>query len=146
MDVETTARISVRLATSPPHPTAATSRRVGGEKGGMPEPEFLNVYWRLKSRLFEKSCLFKGQRVQQSLSGSHFLWVYFNNYFVWKDNEQILTSLNDWTYIYLYWKYTQNYLETLYSHFQPSCHFKVFKNSGSDCWPAAVASGVRNSN
>ncbi len=31
------------------------------------EPEFLNIYWRLKSRLFVKSCLFKGQRVQQGL-------------------------------------------------------------------------------
>ncbi len=29
------------------------------------EPEFLNTYWRLKSRLFEESCLSKGQSVQQ---------------------------------------------------------------------------------
>ncbi len=28
-----------------------------------PEPEFLNIYWRLKSRLFAKSRLFNGQRV-----------------------------------------------------------------------------------
>ncbi len=32
---------------------------------GSTEPEFLNICWRLKSRLFKKSCLFKGQRVQQ---------------------------------------------------------------------------------
>jgi hypothetical protein len=30
-------------------------------------PEFLNIYWRLKSRLPVKSCLFTGQRVQQGL-------------------------------------------------------------------------------
>jgi hypothetical protein len=29
------------------------------------EPEFLNISWRLKSRLFEESCLFKGHSVQQ---------------------------------------------------------------------------------
>jgi hypothetical protein len=34
----------------------------------------------------------------------------------------------------------QNYLKTLYSHFQPSCHFKVFKNSGSGL---AVNQGCR---
>jgi hypothetical protein len=28
------------------------------------EPEFLNIYWRLKSRLFKESCLFKGHSVQ----------------------------------------------------------------------------------
>jgi hypothetical protein len=31
------------------------------------EPEFVNIQWRLKSRLFEESCLFKGQSVQQGL-------------------------------------------------------------------------------
>jgi hypothetical protein len=31
----------------------------------------------------------------------------------------------------LYLKYLETYLETLHSHFQPSCHFKMFKNSGS---------------
>jgi hypothetical protein len=29
------------------------------------EPEFLNIYWRLKSRLFKESGLFRGQSVQQ---------------------------------------------------------------------------------
>ncbi len=33
-----------------------------GDSGS--EPKFLNIYWRLKSRLFEESCLFKGQCVQ----------------------------------------------------------------------------------
>jgi hypothetical protein len=37
-----------------------------------PEPEFLNIYWRLKSRLFKESCLLKGQSGQQ---GS--LWLHF---------------------------------------------------------------------
>jgi hypothetical protein len=35
-------------------------------------------------------------------------------------------------YIYiLYLKYLETYLETLHSHFQPNCHFKMFTNSGS---------------
>jgi hypothetical protein len=33
----------------------------------------------------------------------------------------------------LYLKYLDTYLETLHSHFQPNCHFKMFKNSGSCC-------------
>ncbi len=38
------------------------------------EPEFLNIQWRLKSRLFNESCLFKGQSVQQDLQWlQHFL-------------------------------------------------------------------------
>jgi hypothetical protein len=32
----------------------------------------------------------------------------------------------------LYLKYLDNYLETLHSHFQPNCHFKMFQNSGSE--------------
>jgi hypothetical protein len=52
------------------------------------EPEFLNIYRRLKSRFFEKSRLFKGQRVQQGSNWLYFLWVYFINYFVWKDNNK----------------------------------------------------------
>ncbi len=32
-----------------------------------PEPEFLNIQWRLKSQLFNESCLFQGQSVQQDL-------------------------------------------------------------------------------
>jgi hypothetical protein len=31
----------------------------------------------------------------------------------------------------LYLKYLETYLETLHSHFQPNCYFKMFKNSGS---------------
>ncbi len=42
-----------------------------------PEPEFLNIYWRLKSRLFEESCLFKGQSVQQGSQWLQFLCVVF---------------------------------------------------------------------
>ncbi len=30
-----------------------------------PDPEFVNIQWRLNSRLFEETCLFKGQSVQQ---------------------------------------------------------------------------------
>ncbi len=36
-------------------------------------PNSWNIYWRLKSRLFEKSCLFKGQWVQQ---GSYRMFLY----------------------------------------------------------------------
>jgi hypothetical protein len=31
----------------------------------------------------------------------------------------------------LYLIYLETFLETLHSHFQPNCHFKMFKNSGS---------------
>ncbi len=44
-------------------------------RGEKPEPEFLNICWRLKSRLFKKSCLFKGQRVQQGSNRENFLCV-----------------------------------------------------------------------
>jgi hypothetical protein len=40
-----------------------------------PEPEFLNIYWRLKSRLSAKSCLFKGQRVLQGSCRLLFLFA-----------------------------------------------------------------------
>ncbi len=43
----------------------------------IPEPEFLNIYWRLKSRLFEESCLFKGQSVQQGSQWLKFVCVVF---------------------------------------------------------------------
>ncbi len=32
----------------------------------------------------------------------------------------------------LYLKSLETYLETLHSHFQPNCYFKMFKNSGSE--------------
>jgi hypothetical protein len=47
-----------------------------------PEPEFLNILWRLKSWLFEGSCLFKGQSVQQGLHCYNFLCVDCTDYFV----------------------------------------------------------------
>jgi hypothetical protein len=38
----------------------------------------------------------------------------------------------------LYLKSLETYLETLHSHFQPNCYFKMFKNSGSGLiWQAA---------
>ncbi len=40
----------------PPHPPSVLTQT---------EPEFLNIYWRLKGRLFKESCLFKGYGVQQ---------------------------------------------------------------------------------
>jgi hypothetical protein len=47
-----------------------------------PEPEFLNIYWRLKSRLFEESCLFKGQSVQQGSQWLQFFVLYFKDFAV----------------------------------------------------------------
>jgi hypothetical protein len=32
----------------------------------------------------------------------------------------------------LNFKYLETYLETSHSHFQPNCHFIMFKNSGSE--------------
>jgi hypothetical protein len=40
-----------------------------------PKPEFLNICWSLKSRLFKKSCLFTGQKVQQGSNREDFLFV-----------------------------------------------------------------------
>jgi hypothetical protein len=37
------------------------------------ESEFLNIYWRLKSRLFKESCLFKGHSVQQGSQWLQFI-------------------------------------------------------------------------
>jgi hypothetical protein len=49
-------------------------KRKAAEEGTVrTEPEFLNIYWRLESRLFATSCLFKGQRVQQGSYKLHFL-------------------------------------------------------------------------
>ncbi len=87
------------------------------------EPEFLNIQWRLKSRLFKESCLFKGQSVQQGLQWLQLFCVASKDYFV----------LAKMIYIcILYLKYLETYLETLHSHFQPNFHFKMFKNSGSE--------------
>jgi hypothetical protein len=94
------------------------------------EPEFLNIQWRLKSRLFNESCLFKGQSVQQGLQWlQHFLLLLK----IILCKQSIITlKLSKIIYIcILYLKYLETFLETLHSHFQPSCHFKMFKNSGS---------------
>ncbi len=40
---------------------------------GPPEPEFLNIYWWLKSRHFEERCLSKGQNIQQGSQWLQFL-------------------------------------------------------------------------
>ncbi len=48
--------------------------------------------------------------------------------------EQLINTLKVAKMIYiciLYLKYLETYLETLHSHFQPNCHFKMFKNSDS---------------
>ncbi len=48
-----------------------------------PEPEFLNIYWRLKSLLFEESCLFKGQSCTAGLPVAAILCVlYFKDFSV----------------------------------------------------------------
>jgi hypothetical protein len=95
------------------------------------EPEFLNIQWRLKSRLFNESCLFKGQSVQQGLQWlQHFLLLLKT---ILCKQSIITLKLSKIIYICIwYLKYLETFLETLHSHFQPSCHFKMFKNSGSD--------------
>jgi hypothetical protein len=99
-----------------------------------PEPEFLNILWRLKSQLFKASCLFKGQSVHQGLQ----LFVLLLNtilciqFFL---TVNIKITVDKMIYICIwYWKYSQTYLGTgtLHSHFQLNCHFKMFKNSGSE--------------
>ncbi len=55
--------------------------------GYLPEPEFLNIYWRLKSRLSVKSCLFKGQRVQQGSDMLQFLFA---------DRKHFLSKFKAW--------------------------------------------------
>jgi hypothetical protein len=55
-----------------------------------PEPEFLNIQWRLKSRLFQESCLFKGHNVQQGLQWLQFFVLCFKDYYVetvWKNTK-----------------------------------------------------------
>ncbi len=52
------------------------------------KPEFLNIYWKLKSRLSVKSCLFEGQRVQQGLYRLYFLFADRKDF-----SEYILTGL-----------------------------------------------------
>jgi hypothetical protein len=97
----------------------------------IPEPEFLNIQWGLKSRLFEASCLFKGQSVQQGLHWLQ-LFVLLIKTFV-KTVQKTLKLDQKWsTFAFcIEKKYPQAYLEALHSHFQPNCHFKMFKNSGS---------------
>jgi hypothetical protein len=41
----------------------------------------------------------------------------------------------------LYLKSLETYLETLHSHFQPNCYFKMFKNSGSGLSSLATVLG-----
>ncbi len=48
---------------------------VNGPVSMHPEPEFLNIYWRLKSRLFEESCLFKCQSVQKGSQWLQFFCI-----------------------------------------------------------------------
>jgi hypothetical protein len=47
-----------------------------------PEPEVLNIQWRLKSRLFQESCLFKGHNVQQGSQWLQFFVLCFKDYYV----------------------------------------------------------------
>jgi hypothetical protein len=49
---------------------------------GYSEPEFLNIYWRLKSQHFEETCLFRGQSVQQGSFWQQFLGVDCKDYFL----------------------------------------------------------------
>ncbi len=57
--------------------------------------------------------------------------VGFKDYFEYTVEKII--KLGKIIYILFYIEYPQTYLETLHSHFQPACNFKMFKNSGSGC-------------
>jgi hypothetical protein len=94
------------------------------------EPEFLNIQWRLKSWLFNKSGLFKGQSVQQGLQWLQ-LFVLLLKTILCKQLRKTLKSAKMINISILYLKSLETYLETLRSDFQPNCHFKMFKNSGS---------------
>jgi hypothetical protein len=96
------------------------------------EPEFLNIQWRLKSRLFKESCLFKGQSVQQGLQWLQLFCVALLLKTIMCKQLRRTLKLAKIIYIcILYLKYSETYLETLHSHFQPNRTFKLSKNSGS---------------
>jgi hypothetical protein len=86
-------------------------------QGKSPEPEFLNIQWRLKSRLFKESCLFKGQSVQQGLQWLQ-LFVLLLKTILCKQLRNTLKLAKMIHICILYLKYLETYLETLHSHFQ----------------------------
>jgi hypothetical protein len=85
------------------------------------EPEFLIIYWRLKSRLFKKSCLFKGQWVQQ---GSNSFCALMEKSIFCKLNKRMRA-----VQIIRPAYYIENVIRVIWN---PSFHFKVFKKSGSE--------------
>jgi hypothetical protein len=94
------------------------------------EPEFLNIYCRLKSRLFEKSSLFKGQRVQQ---GSYRLqFLYADRKMLFRVN---FTKIENWSKCLYILILSEEILRKLNCNpaltLSAELHFKMLKNSGS---------------
>jgi hypothetical protein len=88
------------------------------------EPEFWNIYWRLKSRIFGQSCLFKGHSQWLQIFGCVlrlFLLTVWKN---WKLDKMTL-------HLHFTLKISVDLFGALNSHFQPNRHLKIFKNSGS---------------
>ncbi len=95
-----------------------------------PELEFLNILEAEKST-FQESCLFKGQSVQQGLQWLQLFVLLLMTIFCKQLRKTLKLAKMIYIFI-LYLKSLETYLETLHSHFQPYCHFKMFQNSGSD--------------
>jgi hypothetical protein len=55
-----------------------TEEPTRGGTSGQSEPEFINIYWRLKSRLFKESCLFKAKSAQQGSQWLQFFLLCLN--------------------------------------------------------------------
>ncbi len=68
--------------------TSCLSRRMTSTAAFSPEPEFLDIYWRRKSQLFEKTRLFKDQGVQQGSFWQQFLCVDCKDYCMWTVKEE----------------------------------------------------------
>jgi hypothetical protein len=97
-----------------------------------PEPEFLNICWRLKSRLFMTSCLFKGHRVQQGSNRRSFC-VLKEKIFVCISNKRLKVVQITLSRSVFLLKISADLFGNLALTLSASCHFKVFKISGSGC-------------
>ncbi len=95
-----------------------------------PELEFLNILEAEKTT-FQESCLFKGESVQQGLQWLQ-LFMLLLKIILYKQLRKTSKLAKIIYILILYLKSLETYLETLHSHFQLYCHFKMFKNSGSD--------------
>ncbi len=99
-----------------------------------PEPEFFNIYWRLKSRLFEESCLFKVRVYSRTNSCYSFLcWLY--RLFCGKPMKKNIKLDKIINICILYWKYLQTYLEALHTPFSPTVISKCLRIRAQDHQP-----------